>query len=105
MDTKNTKEKLEQVNGYDKKTFTSDTSAFDNLSKALNNAYKEISKALIPTIEAVSDALAVVFNSFDMLTILKAELARTPRYRLIRRYKLRRAIKNIERSRAENERG
>lgn len=97
MDAKDYKERLDYINKYDKETFKLDPSAFGNLSKALNNAYTELSKALTPTIKAISDALTAVFNSFDMLTVLKAELARTPRYRLIRRYKLRRAINNIER--------
>lgn len=73
-------------------------------AKALGEALDNVVEAMTPVFKTISDALGSVFKSFDMLAVLKAELARTPRYRLIRRYKLRQGIKNIERARANNER-
>lgn len=54
--------------------------AFDKLAEGLNHAVKTIADKLTPK---------------KMIEILKAELDQTPRYRLVRRYKIKRAIRKI----------
>ena len=71
------------------------------VAKTIGEVMDNVVEAMTPVFKTISDALGSIFKSFDMLAVLKLELARTPRYRLIRRYKLRRAIKNIEKERAK----